>query len=95
MEQNMTDGEQRHLAGTRVTSIDALRGFSMFWIVGGGTIFRSLDGIFNHSVTAFISIQLKHVEWLGFHFEDLIMPLFIFIVGVAVPFSISNRLKRG
>ncbi len=95
MEQNIPDYEQKHLAGTRVASIDALRGFTMFWIVGGGTIFRSLDQIFNHSVTAFISKQLKHVEWLGFHFEDLIMPLFIFIVGVAVPFSISNRLKRG
>ena len=95
MEQNIPDCEQKHLAGTRVTSIDALRGFSMFWIIGGGTVFRSLDGIFNHPVTAFIGKQLKHVEWLGFHFEDLIMPLFIFIVGVAVPFSISNRLKRG
>ena len=95
MEQNIPDCEQKHLAGTRVTSIDALRGFTMFWIIGGGTVFRSLDGIFNHPVTAFIGKQLKHVEWLGFHFEDLIMPLFIFIVGVAVPFSISNRLKRG
>ena len=95
MEQNIPDCEQKHLAGTRVTSIDALRGFSMFWIIGGGTVFRSLDGIFNHPVTAFIGKQFKHVEWLGFHFEDLIMPLFIFIVGVAVPFSISNRLKRG
>ena len=95
MEQNIPDCEQKHLAGTRVTSIDALRGFSMFWIIGGGTVFRSLDGIFNHPMTAFIGKQLKHVEWLGFHFEDLIMPLFIFIVGVAVPFSISNRLKRG
>ncbi len=95
MEQNIPDCEQKHLAETRVTSIDALRGFSMFWIIGGGTVFRSLDQIFNHPVTAFIGKQLKHVEWLGFHFEDLIMPLFIFIVGVAVPFSISNRLKRG
>ncbi len=95
MEQNIPDYEQKHLAGTRVTSIDALRGFSMFWLIGGGIVFRSLDQIFNHPVTAFISKQLKHVEWLGFHFEDLIMPLFIFIVGVAVPFSISNRLKQG
>ncbi len=95
MEQKIPDSEQKHLVGTRVASIDALRGFSMFWIIGGGTIFRSLDQIFNHPVTAFIGIQLKHVEWLGFHFEDLIMPLFIFIVGTSVPFSISNRLKRG
>ncbi|HUU17577.1 MAG TPA: DUF5009 domain-containing protein [Sedimentisphaerales bacterium] len=94
MEQNIPDGEQRHLVSTRVTSIDALRGFSMFWIIGGGTVFKSLDAIFNHPVTAFISKQLTHAKWLGFHFEDLIMPLFIFIVGTAVPFSISNRLKR-
>jgi predicted acyltransferase len=96
MEQNIPDCEQKHLAGTRVTSIDALRGFSMFWLIGGGIVFRSLDGIFNHPVTAFIGIQLKHVKWdEGFHFQDLIMPLFFFIMGAAVPFSISNRLERG
>jgi len=95
MEQNIPDCEQKHLVGTRVASIDALRGFSMFWLIGGGIAFRSLDQIFNHPVTAFIGIQLKHVKWLGFHFQDLIMPLFIFIMGAAVPFSISNRLKQG
>ncbi|MFC1635962.1 acyltransferase family protein [Planctomycetota bacterium] len=95
MEHNIPDPEQRDLAGIRVTSIDALRGFTMFWIIGGGTIFRNLDGILNHPVTAFLSKQLTHVKWLGFHFEDLIMPLFIFVVGLAVPFSISNRLQRG
>lgn len=95
MEQNIPDCEQKHLAGTRVTSIDALRGFSMFWLIGGAIVFRSLDQIFNHPVTAFIGIQLKHVKWLGFHFQDLIMPLFIFIMGAAVPFSIFKRLKQG
>ena len=95
MEQNIPDREQKDSAVTRVTSIDALRGFTMFWIIGGGAIFRNLDGVFTHPVTAFLSKQLTHVKWLGFHFEDLIMPLFIFIVGIAVPFSISNRLQRG
>ena len=95
MKQNIPDREQKDVPGTRVTSIDALRGFSMFWIIGGGTIFRNLDGIVHHPVTAFLSRQLSHVKWLGFHFEDLIMPLFIFVVGLAVPFSISNRLQRG
>ncbi len=95
MEETVPECEQRHLAGVRVTSIDALRGFTMFWIIGGGTIFRSLDGIFNNPVTAFINRELTHVKWSGFHFEDLIMPLFIFVVGTSVPFSISNRLQRG
>ncbi len=95
MEEDKLDCEQKHITGVRVTSIDALRGFTMFWIVGGGTIFRSLDKIFNNPVTAFINRELTHVKWLGFHFEDLIMPLFIFVVGTSIPFSISNRLQRG
>ena len=79
----------------RVTSIDALRGFDMFWIIGGGEIFKSLHAIFNHPATAWIKKQLTHVEWEGFRFEDLIMPLFLFIVGVAMPFSLARRLARG
>ncbi len=81
--------------GDRLVSLDALRGFDMFWIIGGGAIFNSLDKIFHHPVTAFISQQLKHVEWEGFRFEDLIMPLFLFIVGAAMPFSFNKRLARG
>jgi len=95
MEEHIPNRERKDLSEIRLTSIDALRGFTMFWIIGGGTIFRNLDGIVNHPVTAFLSKQLTHVKWLGFHFEDLIMPLFIFVVGTVVPFSISNRLQRG
>jgi len=76
-------------------SIDALRGFDMFWIIGGGVIIASLDKIFNHPATAFLTQQLTHVEWQGFRFEDLIMPLFLFIVGAAMPFSFNKRLAKG
>ena len=79
----------------RLASIDALRGFDMFWIIGGQWIFSSLDKIFNHPITAGVSEQLKHAEWEGFRFEDLIMPLFLFIVGVAMPFSFNKRLGQG
>lgn len=79
----------------RLVSLDALRGFDMFWIIGGAGMFASLDKIFHHPVTAGISQQLKHVEWEGFRFEDLIMPLFLFIVGTAMPFSFNKRLERG
>ncbi len=75
-------------------SLDALRGFDMFWIIGGGAI-ASLDKIFNHPVTAFLKQQLTHVKWQGFRFEDLIMPLFLFIVGAAMPFSFNKRLTQG
>ena len=78
-----------------MASIDALRGFDMFWIIGGETVFSTLAKIWPNPATETIHRQLNHVEWQGFHFEDLIFPLFLFIVGVVLPFSISRRLERG
>jgi len=79
----------------RGESIDALRGFDMFWIIGGGGLLWSFDKIYDNSVTDFICTQLSHVEWEGFRFEDLIFPLFLFIVGAVMPFSLSKRVERG
>jgi len=42
----MPNSEQQGSVGTRVALIDALRGFDMFRIAGGGAIFRSLHKIF-------------------------------------------------
>ena len=81
--------------GGRVLSIDALRGFDMFWIIGGGAIFESLVEVWKYPVTETIRVQLDHVKWEGFHFEDLIFPLFVFMVGAVLPFSISRRAERG
>jgi predicted acyltransferase len=81
-------------AASRVNSVDALRGFDLFWIVGAEAILKSLDRIFNSPATNFISTQLDHVEWTGFRFYDLIMPLFLFIVGVSMPFSFRNRIAK-
>jgi len=91
----MSATKEQPLDRKRIASIDALRGFDMFWIIGGGAIFASLDEIFHCPVTGFIHQQLRHVRWTGFHFEDLIMPLFLFIVGVVMPFSFGKRLERG
>jgi len=88
------DKRQNKLTG-RVMSIDALRGFDMFWIIGGGTIFASLHDVFDSPTTAWIRTQLTHVKWTGFRFEDLIMPLFLFIVGVVMPYSFNKRLEAG
>lgn len=79
---------------SRVNSVDALRGFDLFWIIGAETVLKSLNRIFDSPVTNFISNQLNHVEWTGFRFYDLIMPLFLFIVGVSLPFSFRRRLEK-
>lgn len=81
--------------GGRVLSLDALRGFDMFWIVGGGAVFESLVQVWRHPVTETIQIQLQHVVWEGFRFEDLIFPTFLFLVGAVMPFSLSRRKERG
>jgi predicted acyltransferase len=82
-------------SSNRVVSIDALRGFTMFWITGGGKLIKGITkacpGWFSDNVL----IQLKHTLWQGFTTWDLIMPMFLFIVGVAMPFSFSKKLKLG
>jgi len=90
-----TEGKQQPQPQRRIMSIDALRGFDMFWIIGGERIFASLNEVFNRPSTAWIQTQLKHVKWEGFRFEDLIMPLFLFIVGVVMPFSLNKRIAAG
>jgi predicted acyltransferase len=91
----MSETEQLSLPSDRIVSIDALRGFDMFWIIGGGTVLESLVHVWKNPVTETIHTQLEHVDWQGFHFEDLIFPLFLFIMGVVLPFSISRRRQRG
>ena len=61
----------------RLMSVDALRGFDMFWIIGASTIVAALDKMNENPVTTFLASQLKHVEWEGFHLYDLIFPLFL------------------
>jgi len=91
----MSEMEKAEVTTNRVESIDVLRGFDMFWIIGGGAIFASLHKVYNSDITAVIDTQLNHAPWEGFQFEDLIMPLFMFIVGVVMPYSFAKRLGRG
>jgi predicted acyltransferase len=83
------------LSKERVISVDALRGFDMFWIIGGDIGFQALDKVFHNRLSGFIKVQFDHVEWLGFHFEDIIMPLFLFLVGVSMTYSYRKRLSGG
>lgn len=79
----------------RVMALDALRGFDMFWIVGGQQLALAVAGLVYDPVPSWIDYQLEHVEWEGFSAWDLIMPLFLFVVGAVMPFSFSRRLEQG
>lgn len=91
----MADSELSERTSQRVKSIDALRGFDMFWIIGGGGLIKHIAEVYPCSFLKFLSSQCEHVRWEGFHFEDLIFPLFLFIVGLVLPFSIHTRIQRG
>src|SRR5438093_6171234 len=78
----------------RLMSLDALRGFDMFWIMGGDTLAAALHKVGKDRVTEGIATQLEHVEWAGFHFYDLIFPLFVFIVGVSLVFSLGRTIEQ-
>lgn len=83
------------LPSGRIVSIDALRGFDMFWIIGGGTLLQRLFALYDTPVTQAIALQFHHPEWSGFTAWDLIFPLFLFIVGASIPFSLTKRLDSG
>ena len=80
---------------SRLLSLDALRGFDMFWIIGGEGIIHGLAKLTGWSLAIWASSQLEHVEWNGFVFYDMIFPLFLFIAGVAMPFSLTKRIEQG
>src|SRR5580658_7134479 len=83
-------------APPRLVSLDAFRRFVMLLLMAEvirlATVAQALPG---NPFWAFLAHHQTHVEWIGCSLHDLIQPSFSFIVGVALPFSIANRLARG
>ena len=79
-------------SGPRLASLDVLRGFDMFWILGmqavGAALFKASKAPWAHSLAE----QLDHAAWAGFRFLDLIFPLFIFISGVSLVYSTDKNV---
>jgi predicted acyltransferase len=82
-------------ASKRLYSLDALRGFDMFWIMGGEAIFAGLAALTGWPIVVWWAGQLEHVPWHGFRFYDMIFPLFLFIAGISFPFSLKKRIDNG
>ncbi len=78
----------------RLQSIDALRGFDMLWIMGGSGIIAALYAILGGKSLEWMHLQMEHVPWNGFHFMDLIFPLFLFIAGLSFPFSLDKKREK-
>lgn len=79
----------------RLASLDALRGFDMFWIIGGGQLLRTFTETTSNTWDDAIGEQMHHVAWDGVQFYDLIFPLFMFLAGVSIPYAIGSKLEKG
>lgn len=78
----------------RLYSLDVLRGLDMFMLVGGASLLVKLVELTGADVTGLHQNLMRHAEWEGFCFHDLIFPLFMFISGVAIPYSIETKIEN-
>ena len=77
----------------RLESLDILRGADMFLLLFLGPVLRAVASVYPDSCSS-MAIQLKHVAWEGFALWDIIMPLFLFLSGITIPFSLA-KYKNG
>ena len=78
----------------RLLSLDALRGFDMLWIVGGEHVIQAWHKASPGGAVDLLNNQFEHKAWEGVAFYDLIFPLFVFIVGVSLVFSLSKTIQQ-
>ena len=83
------------ISSRRLYSLDALRGFDMFWIMGAEEVFHEMSDVTGSGFWGALSNQFQHPAWHGFAAYDMIFPLFLFLAGVATPYSIGSQLEKG
>ncbi len=76
-------------------SLDALRGFDMFFIMGLPALILAVSGLLGLGADWWLPVQMKHVAWHGWHLMDGVFPTFLFVAGVSWPFSYASRTARG
>lgn len=83
-------------SSNRLVSLDAYRGFVMLCLAGNGFGIAQVAKKFpDSSLWQSLGYQFEHVPWAGCAFWDLIQPSFMFMVGVAMSYSIEKRRDSG
>ena len=85
-------GEVTMSAKGRLASLDAVRGFDMFFIMGGEELVCAVAALFG---CADFGTRFGHVPWHGLQFMDTVFPMFLFLAGVSFPFSVAKSRERG
>lgn len=81
--------------GERLQSLDALRGFDMFFIMGLAALIVQICSLFPGGSDCWLATQMGHASWNGFRHHDTIFPLFLFLAGVSFPFSYAKQVANG
>jgi len=96
MELNLTSSKTTAAVKSgRLASLDALRGFDMLMISGGGAFLSLMGGKTNLAFIDAVAAQFQHPDWNGFTFYDFIFPLFLFMAGTSLSFSLRSGLAKG
>src|SRR5262245_23192342 len=83
----------------RIVSVDTLRGFSIFWIIGGDGAVLAIDRMLNNkgptlgAIGGFLRTQMSHVPWEGLSFYDFVFPLFLFVTGVSIVLALPGLVE--
>jgi heparan-alpha-glucosaminide N-acetyltransferase len=81
---------------SRIASVDTYRGAVMLLMMAEVLDLSKVAKAFPESATwQWLAFHQSHVEWTGCSVHDMIQPSFSFLVGVALPFSLASRLRRG
>ena len=79
----------------RLESLDALRGFDLFLLVGLEAVMHALDGAIDAPWFDRLMWCFTHVDWEGFSSWDLVMPLFMFMSDITIPFALARYKREG
>ena len=83
--------EKQLTTNARLYSLDILRGIDIFFLTVLTALFYAIDDVW--SLPAGFMRQLGHPDWVGFTVLDMVMPLFIFMCGAALPLALPKRLN--
>lgn len=75
----------------RLMSLEAFRGFTMFWIVGGKSLMMALRAFEPNLLVGWVAYQLEQTPWEGLRYYDVIWPSFMLMVGMSIPFSFARQ----
>lgn len=87
----MNSVNSKFLNQERLASLDMLRGLDLFMLVFFQPVFVAFAKHWsNVPFISYLLNQFSHASWEGFTAWDLVMPLFLFMVGAAMPFSFEK-----